>query len=79
MIHRRSFLRGLIAAPAIVAAHNIMPVKLLVPDAVHFDFRGYSLGFTITREALLGNLYKGATIPASELYGIKWLGEGFGA
>lgn len=33
-MNRRFFLRGLIAAPAIVAASSIMPVKLLTEPAV---------------------------------------------
>ncbi len=33
MLNRRRFLRGLVAAPAVVVAHNLMPVRsLLLPD-----------------------------------------------
>jgi len=63
---RRSFLRGLFAAPAIVAYHNIMPVKLFRPDYVDvvldmglFDGRWvprYELEMVRMRDLLLPGL-----------------------
>jgi hypothetical protein len=35
LLHRRKFLVGLLAAPAIVHAGNLMPIKALKPDIYH--------------------------------------------
>jgi len=40
MITRRNLLRGLFAAPAIVAVENIMPIKLIVPDPIIMPYKG---------------------------------------
>jgi hypothetical protein len=36
VLGRRGFLRGLIAAPAVIAIDRLMPVKLLVPEPSSF-------------------------------------------
>jgi len=40
MITKRNLLRGLFAAPAIVAVENIMPIKLIVPDPIIMPYKG---------------------------------------
>ena len=51
MIHRRSFITGLIslvAAPAIVRAGSLMPVKVIGPTMIEFhlpDFKVYEVPF----------------------------------
>jgi hypothetical protein len=52
---RRQFLKGLIglvAAPAVVKAANIMPVKVMPPELVveRYAFREVALGYSITRK-----------------------------
>lgn len=60
---RRSFLTGLsaiIAAPAIVRASSLMPVKALKSgwDYERYVWTDTSLGYAITREAIEDNLYR---------------------
>lgn len=65
ILSRRSILRGLIAAPIVVRAGLIMPVKaapLMGRDVWDYDpnldiYRSIALGFTITRQAIMDNLY----------------------
>jgi hypothetical protein len=40
LLTRRSLLRGLVAAPAVVAVQNIMPVRLFVPDIRDWSLNG---------------------------------------
>ena len=63
---RRTFLTGLIsfavAAPAIVKAVNLMPVKAILdfeelPFQYQFLYNEIALGYAITREAIDRNLY----------------------
>lgn len=54
MTNRRSFLRGLIAAPAIVAYGNIMPVRLFEPPLLLPD--GLVNSFAQTKEIYAANL-----------------------
>jgi hypothetical protein len=43
MITKRNLLRGLFAAPAIVAVQNIMPIKLFVPDPIIMPYKGKAI------------------------------------
>ena len=63
---RRSFLAGLgsflVAAPAIVRAQNLMPVKAILefeelPFAYQYLHSQIALGYAITRQAIVQNLY----------------------
>ena len=68
MMNRRRFLRGLFAAPAIVAAHNLMPVRGIIMDwGSPFTFTAsenyVALGYAITRKAIDDALYKNFLIP----------------
>lgn len=65
LVNRRGILLGLgsiLAAPAVVHAQNLMPIKALEPsldDIQEFVHRQVSLGYAITREAIDRNLYSG--------------------
>lgn len=66
-MHRRKFLVGLgslLAAPAIVHAGNLMPVKAIKPSLTEDELYAYlhqeiALGYSITRQAIIANLYSG--------------------
>lgn len=81
---RRSFITGfasfLVAAPAIVKAANIMPVKAILEfEKLPFQYQAIhtqiALGYTITRKAIDNALY-GATFPVdakiAEYAEINW-------
>ena len=53
ILTRRGFLRGLLAAPAVVAAANIMPVRGLVMD---WDYEGVPEAFVEFKTIFLGNI-----------------------
>lgn len=59
---RRSFLRGLVAAPAIVAIDSIMPVRkliLLEPLVIVNGGTGFTLpAMKVTRMAFLPHMYE---------------------
>ena len=66
ILARRSFLAGLgsflIAAPAIVHAGNLMPVKAILefeklPFQYEYLHAQIGLGYAITRKAIIQNLY----------------------
>ena len=68
LMPRRKFLTGLfglVAAPAIVKAANIMPVKVMPSNLVEIKILGYGqwqytevgLGFSITREEIGDRLW----------------------
>ncbi len=68
ILTRRSLLRGLFAAPAVVAAASLMPISakllppppLVVPDnSFVISGEAYRLGYAITRKAIAENLYGG--------------------
>src|SRR5215212_5400681 len=67
---RRSLLRGLFAAPAIVAVNNIMPVKLWVPPTPvpWFTPGGLSIGI-----APIGSVADSLT----DFKSLKWESVGF--
>jgi hypothetical protein len=58
LMPRRKFLTGLlglIAAPAIVKAGNLMPIKVL--EYGEWQYTEVGLGFSITREEISDSLY----------------------
>lgn len=54
MLNRRRVLRGLLAAPAIVAAGHIMPIKMMLPTVavVQNDWGGWKIVHAGTRLSL---------------------------
>jgi hypothetical protein len=43
--NRRSFLRGLVAAPAVIAVERLMPVRSIIQDLCIIDFDAHSIAF----------------------------------
>jgi hypothetical protein len=57
ILPRRKFLTGLfglVAAPAVVKASSLMPVKMMPPELVleQFAYLEYSTGFTVTHKEI---------------------------
>lgn len=70
-----SFAPLIVAAPAIVRASSLMPIKAIRDSGWAFDpyramYVQLSLGYAITREALIDNLYNGLPFNPSALAGL---------
>jgi hypothetical protein len=65
ILTRRNFLRGLLAAPAVVAASSLMPIRGIVMDVagdLPYDYiqRRIALAYQITKQEIDKNLYNNA-------------------
>ena len=58
LVHRRNVLRGLLAAPAIVAANSLMPIRGVVMFADPLDSATLGMGYNVAsiRDLLLPGL-----------------------